>query len=240
MLIGCCWQITLTFQLILDSTDGLAAFARDDIDVLTVDAPIAANPDFLQIPQLAGGIGLTYNVPGVALGVSLNLSREALARIWLGEITNWNHTILTELNPGVILPDLNITLTWLPQSGVTVWFAQALASFMEDIDPQTAAGLRANNTLAYLPPVLQGKAIPHYTVDSPEGPLPGSLFALLDTQYIPGVLVYFINGTVYNPLPFTPTLAKIKNKASAYIRSIQHFLKNYLTLEFSFLLHEYR
>lgn len=206
-------QIRYTFTLFLDSAQGLEAYAQNQIDFLTVDAPIASNPDFVQMPLLAGGIALTYNVTGVPLGVSLNFSRETLARIWLGEITSWNDSALVELNPDVTLPDLPITLTWLPQSGVTVWFAQALASFMEGIDNQTAAGLRANNTLAYLPPVLQQRAIPLYTI---EGIYPGSLAALELTLSLPGVLVYFNNGTLFNPLPYTPTVAKIYNRASAY------------------------
>ena len=60
------------------------------------------------LPMTAGVIVLSYNVPG--LTEPIRLSREAYVRIFLREITNWNDDALAKTNPGIKLPDLDITV----------------------------------------------------------------------------------------------------------------------------------
>jgi phosphate transport system substrate-binding protein len=58
------------------------------------------------LPALLIAIVPVYNVPGVTQ--QLRFSGEILARIYLGEIKNWDAAEIAILNPGVTLPNLTI------------------------------------------------------------------------------------------------------------------------------------
>ena len=62
----------------------------------------------LLLPMTAGNIVLAYNLPGAKSG--LQLSRQALADIFLGKLKNWNDPAIANSNPGVKLPDLPINV----------------------------------------------------------------------------------------------------------------------------------
>jgi phosphate transport system substrate-binding protein len=53
----------------------------------------------LQIPMTIGGIVFAYNIPGVT--VHLNFTATVLAAIFQGNITYWDNTNITSLNPAV-------------------------------------------------------------------------------------------------------------------------------------------
>ena len=57
----------------------------------------------LHFPVVAGGVAITYNLPG---DPKLKLDGDTLANIYLGNITKWNDPKIAALNPGVNLPDL--------------------------------------------------------------------------------------------------------------------------------------
>lgn len=59
----------------------------------------------VNIPMVAGGIGLAYNLEGVD---ELILTPETIAGIFANEITRWNDPRLTALNPNADLPDAAI------------------------------------------------------------------------------------------------------------------------------------
>ena len=59
----------------------------------------------LHIPTVAGADVITYNLPG---NPKLKLDGDAIAGIFLGNITKWNDPKITALNPGVELPDAGI------------------------------------------------------------------------------------------------------------------------------------
>ena len=59
--------------------------------------------DVIHIPTVMGAVVITYNLP--AAGKDLRLSPEVLAGIYLGQITNWNDSKITAINPGKNLPD---------------------------------------------------------------------------------------------------------------------------------------
>ncbi len=59
--------------------------------------------DVIHIPTVMGAVVVTYNLP--AAGKDLRLSPEVLAGIYLGQITNWNDSKITAINPGKNLPD---------------------------------------------------------------------------------------------------------------------------------------
>jgi phosphate transport system substrate-binding protein len=59
------------------------------------------------VPWALSATGLAYNISGVGQG--LKLTGTILAKIYLGEITNWDNPVIAKVNKGVSLPDLKIT-----------------------------------------------------------------------------------------------------------------------------------
>jgi len=60
----------------------------------------------LDLPVAIAGAAVVYNVPGVPEG--LQLSPGLLSLILLGEIANWNHPKIVQMNPGLSLPAMAI------------------------------------------------------------------------------------------------------------------------------------
>jgi phosphate transport system substrate-binding protein len=82
--------------------------------------------EVLQIPVTLGGVGIAYNLPGIQKG--LKLTREAVANIYLGKIAKWNDRAIADLNPGVNLPDMPITVIHrFDESGTTYIFTDLLS-----------------------------------------------------------------------------------------------------------------
>ena len=78
------------------------------------------------LPTVFGPIAITYNVPGVN---NLALDGPTLAKIFSGQITNWNDPAIKKLNPGVTLPDLKVAVVYRSdQSGTTDNFQQYLTA----------------------------------------------------------------------------------------------------------------
>jgi phosphate transport system substrate-binding protein len=96
------------------------------------DAPMSddnmakASGKILHIPVVAGGVAITYNLPG---SPKLKLDSDAIANIYLGNIKNWNDAKIAALNPGVALPDLAIIPVHRSDgSGTTFIFSDYLSS----------------------------------------------------------------------------------------------------------------
>src|SRR5208283_999903 len=92
------------------------------------DAELAqTNNDALMVPVTAGCVVLAYNLPG--FHGDLKLSRQAYSGIFLGEIKNWNDSLIAKSNPGVKLPNLTIvTVVRQDDSGTTFAFTNNLAA----------------------------------------------------------------------------------------------------------------
>lgn len=61
----------------------------------------------IHIPISAGGVGITWNLPGVK---ALNFSPDTLAGIFQAKITKWNDPAIAADNPGISLPSTAITV----------------------------------------------------------------------------------------------------------------------------------
>nr|WIL04199.1 serine/threonine-protein kinase/receptor [Cedratvirus lena] len=72
----------------------------------------------VQYPIAGQAMVMAYNLPGINL--NLNITGEALAMIFLGNITFWNDTILAGLNPDVVLPGEKIKLGYVEESRVSL------------------------------------------------------------------------------------------------------------------------
>lgn len=83
----------------------------------------------LVLPMTAGEIVLAYNLPEVP---DLKLPRSVYPQIFSGEITRWDDPLIAAANPGVTMPDRQITAVARSDgSGTTFVFTQHLAA----IDP---------------------------------------------------------------------------------------------------------
>jgi phosphate transport system substrate-binding protein len=75
----------------------------------------------------AGSIVMAYNLPEVT--AELKLPRQVYADILLGKITKWNDAKIAAANPGVTLPDQNITVVHRSDgSGTTGVFTKHLSA----------------------------------------------------------------------------------------------------------------
>lgn len=142
---------TINYQAV-GSGAGIAQFIANTVnygatDVALKDSEIAqaqANGAPLNIPVAFGAVTVSYNIPGVKSG--LKLDGPTIANIYLGNITNWNDQAIAKLNPGVKLPDLQITPVYRSDgSGTTAQFTQYLA----DVSPQWAQQVGTNKTVKW-------------------------------------------------------------------------------------------
>lgn len=89
----------------------------------------------LYFPTVMGGVVPAYNLPGV--NTQLKFTGEELAQIFLGKITKWNDKAIAALNPGVKLPDTDITVAHRSEgSGTTFCFTE----YLTKLSPAWKAG----------------------------------------------------------------------------------------------------
>jgi phosphate transport system substrate-binding protein len=108
------------------------------------DASLASAPGkILQLPVVAGGVAIIYNVPG---DPKLKLDGDTLAGIYLGTITNWNDSKIAALNPGVSLPDLAIIPVHRSDgSGTTFIFTDYLTA----VNPAWAGSIKKGTAVEW-------------------------------------------------------------------------------------------
>lgn len=99
-------------------------------DAFLTDAQAAELPaPIVHIPTCLGAVVIAYNLPGVT---SLKLDNEVLAKIFMGEITKWNDKQIKAENPGLKLPDLNISVIYRSDgSGTTFIFSDYMSKISE-------------------------------------------------------------------------------------------------------------
>ena len=101
-------------------------------------AKAAEGATLLELPLYISPIAIGYNVEGVD---ELNLDAATIARIFAGEITNWNDAAIAEQNPGATLPDLAITtIHRSTNSGTTENFTDYLSKVAPEAWPFDKSG----------------------------------------------------------------------------------------------------
>lgn len=102
--------IGMNYQSI-GSGGGIKQIKANTVDFGASDKPLDAadleKAGLLQFPVVMGGIVPIFNIEGVKPD-EIVLSGDVLARIYLGQITNWNDPAIAALNKGVKLPDLAV------------------------------------------------------------------------------------------------------------------------------------
>ena len=114
----------------IGSGGGIQAITNRTVDFGASDAPLtpdqfAACNGCVQIPLTMSSTSIAYNLPGMP--PHLKITGTVIANIYLGKIKKWNDAALKNLNPGVNLPDTDITPIWRSDgSGTTYNFTDYL------------------------------------------------------------------------------------------------------------------
>jgi phosphate transport system substrate-binding protein len=135
-------------QLINKTVDfGGSDAIMSEKDLAEASAPV------LHIPTCAGSVVITYNLPGNA---QLRFTPDVIADIFLGRINKWNDQRILAINPGVKLPDMNITVVHRSDgSGTTNIFSD----YLSKVSPEWKEKVGAGTSLSW-PTGLGGKGNP--------------------------------------------------------------------------------
>jgi len=122
--------VQLNYQSI-GSGGGIRQIVNRTVDFGASDnvlTPEELNKDnLLQFPAVMGGVVLVINIPGVKEG-ELRLDSEAVCKIFLGEIKQWNDPKIKGMNPNLNLPNKEITVVHRSDgSGTTAIFTHYLS-----------------------------------------------------------------------------------------------------------------
>jgi phosphate transport system substrate-binding protein len=102
---------TVNYQAVGSGT-GITDITSRNVDFGASDAPLtptqaSACNGCVMIPWALTATGIGYNVPGTK--GKLKLTGPVLAKIYLGQITNWSNPAIKKINKGLKLPNLAIT-----------------------------------------------------------------------------------------------------------------------------------
>jgi phosphate transport system substrate-binding protein len=127
----------LNYQSI-GSGAGIKQIKAKTVTFGATDAPLKGKDldeaGLAQFPMVMGGIVPVVNLAGVKSG-ELVLDGPTLAKIYLGEITNWNDPAIQKLDPNVKLPDQAIAVIHRADgSGTTFNFTNYLAKVSPEWD----------------------------------------------------------------------------------------------------------
>jgi phosphate transport system substrate-binding protein len=108
--------------------------------VALTDEQLKEMVPLVQIPESAGPVCITYNLP--MLSKPLRLSADALAGIYLGTIKNWNDPAIANSNPGVQLPNTPIAVAHRSDgSGTTGIFTSYLSAVSPEWKSRIGTGI---------------------------------------------------------------------------------------------------
>ena len=135
--------IGLNYQSI-GSGGGIRQIKAKSVDFGASDMPLKQDElekeGLTQFPAIIGGVVPVFNLEGVAAG-QLKLTADVIAGIHLGKITKWNAPEIASLNPGVKLPDANITVVHRADgSGTTFIWTDFLSKANADFKNTVGAG----------------------------------------------------------------------------------------------------
>jgi len=112
-------------------------------DAFLSDADIAAMPaPVVEFPTCLGADVISYNLPG---NPELKMTPDIIAGIFLRTITKWNDKMIAAENPGVSLPDMDISVAHRTDgSGTTFIFTDYLSKISADWKSKIGAGKSVN------------------------------------------------------------------------------------------------
>ncbi|MBV8997740.1 MAG: phosphate ABC transporter substrate-binding protein PstS [Solirubrobacterales bacterium] len=129
-----------------DIAQGLVDFGASDAPLSVYSTPPCAN--CVQIPWALTATGVSYRIDGLRLPrrTNLHLSGPVLAKIYLGQITNWADPQIRALNKGAHIPSTPITALWRSDaSGDTYAFTR----YLSDVSSSFASKVGSSTTVSF-------------------------------------------------------------------------------------------
>lgn len=123
------------------SGNGISDFQAGSVDFAASDVPMSSSDlakmpansgPVVQIPDILGGVTLSYNLPSVSKRIRLDAP--TIAGIFDGSIKTWNASQITALNPGVTLPSHAIVPEVRADSSGTTYI---VTDYLATADPTT-------------------------------------------------------------------------------------------------------
>jgi len=137
----------------IGSGGGIKQVIEGTVDFGASDAPMSDDQmqqvkqkqgtEIIHIPTVMGAVVITYNLPTVGQG--LKLTPDVLADIYLGNITKWNDSRITSINPGKNFPDEAIFVAHRSDgSGTTNIFTGYLSKVSDTWKSKVGQGTSVN------------------------------------------------------------------------------------------------
>lgn len=137
-------NLRINYQSI-GSGGGIRQLVAETVDFGATDSPVRAEETkgargpLVHVPTAIGSIVVGYQLEGVP--GELRVTPGVLAGIFLGEITRWNDPELSSQNPGISLPDREITVVFRTDgSGTTAALTEYLSSVSPTWKKQVGSG----------------------------------------------------------------------------------------------------
>jgi phosphate transport system substrate-binding protein len=149
-------DVQINYQPI-GSGGGIRQLTENTVDFGASDMPMTDEQmskitkfKVLHFPTVIGGIVPSYNVPGAA---DLKFSGPTLAAIYLGTIKKWNDPALAKDNPGVKLPNEDITVVHRSDGSGTSF---VFTDYLSKVSPEWKSKVGVNASVNW-PVGLGGK-----------------------------------------------------------------------------------
>lgn len=128
----------------IGSGGGIAQIKAATVDFGATDMPMSVEDlnakQMGQFPSVIGGVVPVVNIEGVTPG-KIRFTGPILADIYLGKIKKWSDPALTKINPGLKLPDANITVVHRSDgSGTTFNWVNYLSKVSPDWKAKVGEG----------------------------------------------------------------------------------------------------
>ena len=182
----------------IGSGSGLAQITGKSVDFGASDSPLSGvaleKNGLLQFPTLLGGVVPIVNLPNTKPG-DVKLSGPVLADIYLGKIVAWDDSAITQLNPGVSMPNLAIAVVRRSDSsGSTLLFTDYLSKVSPEWKNRLGRGVTVPWTVG-----LGGK---------------GDEGVAKFVQRLPGAIGFVDYGYAFN---HTLNYTQLKNQSGAFV-----------------------
>jgi len=127
---------------------GIRQIRGKTVDFGASDAPLTdeelAKDGMIQFPTVIGGVVPVVNIAGMKSG-DMKLSGVVLGDIYLGKIIKWNDAAIAKLNPGVKLPDAQISVVRRADgSGTSFIFTNYLSKVNDEWKSKVGEGTAVN------------------------------------------------------------------------------------------------
>lgn len=136
-------DMKLNYQSV-GSGAGISSIQAGTVNFGASDKPLHAEEldeyGLIQFPMIIGGVVPVINIPGIKAG-ELKFTPDVLAKVFLGDITNWNDPAITSLNPRLNIPDKAIVVVHRADGSGTTWiFSNYMSSVSRDWEEKVGIG----------------------------------------------------------------------------------------------------